>query len=604
MEKPPPCAREDAPDLYRKPLAGHWFPGNAGPDGALVHLAISFPYLDNFATTSTMIACKARAEWTFSPKQDRWDSRPNIVDGQGHRRVTDATALETILDALPPQPVRLLLRDPVVVRSGLPATSELSEPARLPVQWKIVAGGKTIAKGEATERDHRVADNLPPGVHRAFLTDATSLIEEVPVIVAPQRAFAGDFDRGWLLAIQLYGVRSVRNWGMGDFTDLEHLIELARDLGADGIGLNPLHALFDDRPGDCSPYSPNSRLFLNPLYIDVEKIPELPSRALTESTEITPRLRQSETVDYDAIAGLKWRALRSAFVAFKAKASAERKEDFAKFRAERGALLLRFACFEVLRHKFKTAVVGMAGGMAATRRRLNARKLREGADASEIEFVEFVQWIADRQLAACSALADHLGMRVGLYLDIAVGVQANGFDAWNEQDAISRHLGVGAPPDPLNTAGQDWGLAGFNAAGLEQRSLRAVPPDAAGLDAPCRRGPARSCDGSEAALSCAARFWRRRRRLCADAVRGDAGGHCAGERGQSLRGDRRGPRHRARKVSATARGLGHLVLSGDDVRARRSGAHSAASITICPMHSSPSTPTTSRPMPAGARSAI
>ena len=56
-------------------------------------------------------------------------------------------------------------------------------------------------------------------------------------------------------------------------------------------------------------------------------------------------------------------------------------------------------------------------------------------------------------------------------LDVAVGVQSDGFDAWNEQTAISRHLGVGAPPDPLNTAGQDWGLAGFNAAGLEQRSF-------------------------------------------------------------------------------------------------------------------------------------
>jgi 4-alpha-glucanotransferase len=311
---------------------------------------------------------------------------------------------------------------------------------------------------------------LPPGVHRAWLTDATSLIEEVPVIVAPQRAFAGDFDRGWLLAIQLYGVRSMRNWGMGDFTDLEHLIELARDLGADGIGLNPLHALFDDRPGDCSPYSPNSRLFLNPLYIDVERIPELPSRALAESAETTPRLRQSETVDYVAVAGLKWRALRSAFVAFKTKASAGRKEDFAKFRAERGALLSHFACFEVLRHKFKTPWWEWP---AEWRQPDDGKcaKLRDGADASEIEFVEFVQWNADRQLAACSALADHLGMRVGLYLDIAVGVQSNGFDAWNEQEAISRHLGVGAPPDPLNTAGQDWGLAGFNATGLEQRSF-------------------------------------------------------------------------------------------------------------------------------------
>jgi 4-alpha-glucanotransferase len=82
-----------------------------------------------------------------------------------------------------------------------------------------------------------------------------------------------------------------------------------------------------------------------------------------------------------------------------------------------------------------------------------------------------VQWTADRQLAAAADLAKQLGMTVGLYLDVAVGVQSDGFDAWNEQVAISRYLGVGAPPDPLNTAGQSWGLAGFNAVGLEQQSF-------------------------------------------------------------------------------------------------------------------------------------
>ncbi len=96
--------------------------------------------------------------------------------------------------------------------------------------------------------------------------------------MAPPRAFGGDFDRCWLLAVQLYGIRSARNWGIGDFTDLEALIELAAQLGADGVGLNPLHALFDDRPGDCSPYSPNSRLFLNALYIDVEKLAGVSAR--------------------------------------------------------------------------------------------------------------------------------------------------------------------------------------------------------------------------------------------------------------------------------------------------------------------------------------
>jgi 4-alpha-glucanotransferase len=97
--------------------------------------------------------------------------------------------------------------------------------------------------------------------------------------------------------------------------------------------------------------------------------------------------------------------------------------------------------------------------------------LREGPDGAEIEFVEFVQWTADRQLRSCRDLANKLGMKVGLYLDVAVGVQSDGFDAWNEQVAISRHLAVGAPPDALNTAGQHWGLAGFNAAGLEIQSF-------------------------------------------------------------------------------------------------------------------------------------
>jgi len=104
------------------------------------------------------------------------------------------------------------------------------------------------------------------------------------------------------------------------------LIELAHHLGADGVGLNPLHALFDDRPGDCSPYSPNSRLFLNALYIDVEKLPEF--RA---DPQARPRWRicgPATSSIMSQTAGLKWRALRAAFDAFKLDPKPERKRDF------------------------------------------------------------------------------------------------------------------------------------------------------------------------------------------------------------------------------------------------------------------------------------
>jgi 4-alpha-glucanotransferase len=393
-----------------------------------------------------------------------------FIDGQGHRHVTDAAALKIILDALPARVPQPFLNQAVVVRSGQPSRTELGQAAVPPLRWKIMAGPKVMARGQTCDRVIVWPSDLPVGSYRLHLTDASSGTEETPLIVAPPRAFDGDFDRCWLLAVQLYGIRSARNWGIGDFTDLEGLLELASQLGADGVGLNPLHALFDDRPGDCSPYSPNSRLFLNPLYIDVEKLPEFQLSAFAESSDTIVRLRQSDIVDYAAVAELKWRGLRSAFEAFKINPSCERLAAFSKFRNERGAMLSRFACFEVLRHKFNRPWWEWP---AEWQQPDDARSaaLHAGPDSAEIEFVKFVQWSADQQLQSCRDRAARLGMKVGLYLDVAVGVQSGGFDAWKEQGAISRHLSVGAPPDALNTAGQNWGLAGFNAAGLEIQSF-------------------------------------------------------------------------------------------------------------------------------------
>jgi len=391
-----------------------------------------------------------------------------FIDALGNRRVTDEAALKIIIGALPVRVPHRFLGEAVVIRSGRPARTELKQAATFPLRWKIVADLKVIAQGETREPVIAWPADLPEGSYRLKLTDASGYSEDVPLIVAPPKAFGGDFDRCWLLAVQLYGVRSAHNWGIGDFGDLEALIELAHSLGADGVGLNPLHALFDDRSGDCSPYSPNSRLFLNALYIDVERVPGFQPDAANGAT--LARLRQSDIVDYVTVAGLKWRALRSAFDAFTADPDNEHRQDFERFRSERAPLLSRFACFEALRHTFNRPWWEWPEEWRQPDEARCAR-LRQGPHRGEIKFVEFVQWTADRQLGACQARAKSLGMKVGLYLDVAVGVQSDGFDAWNEQAAISRRLAVGAPPDVLNTAGQDWGLAGFNAAGLEIKSF-------------------------------------------------------------------------------------------------------------------------------------
>jgi 4-alpha-glucanotransferase len=72
--------------------------------------------------------------------------------------------------------------------------------------------------------------------------------------------------------VQLYTLRSEKNWGIGDFGDLRAMLpEIARR-GGSFIGLNPIHALYPANPESASPYSPSSRRWLNVIYIDVNAV--------------------------------------------------------------------------------------------------------------------------------------------------------------------------------------------------------------------------------------------------------------------------------------------------------------------------------------------
>ena len=72
-----------------------------------------------------------------------------------------------------------------------------------------------------------------------------------------------------------------------------------------------------------------------------------------------------------------------------------------------------------------------------------------------------MQWIAHQQLAACRDRAPHAGLPIGLYLDMAVGVRPDGFDAWSDQDVYPAELEIGAPPDVTQHPGAALGTGGL-----------------------------------------------------------------------------------------------------------------------------------------------
>lgn len=278
--------------------------------------------------------------------------------------------------------------------------------------------------------------------------------------IAPARGFQGDGRRVWGIAAQLYALRSRSNWGHGDFGDLQRLIAAAADKGASAVGLNPLHALFPDRAGQASPYAPNSRLFLNVLYIDVASIPEFPGVDAALRRQIAAA-RAADLIDYPAVAGAKLAGLRAAYAGFRVSPTAKRRAEFEAYRLAQGDALLRFACFEVLRRLHAPAPWPQ---WPEPWRKPDSVTLREfrAAHRDACEFQEFMQWIAAGQLQACQDDARRRGMSIGLYTDLAVGIDPLGADAWSAQDAVLADLSIGAPPDEFNTAGQDWGLAPFN----------------------------------------------------------------------------------------------------------------------------------------------
>src|SRR6266436_3110246 len=397
-------------------------------------------------------------------------------DAFGNLRTVEPEVLTRILKALASgrdAADRMLPRS-IVIRGEADPPLRLAAVEGLPLRWQIFSEHR-IAAGEGTSPLLTLPSALQNGIFRLRVTVASPsrpLSEDACLIVCRDRAYQGEQTaprRMWALGVQLYGVRSLRNWGHGDFTDLAALVDLAADLGGAGIGLNPLHALFDDRASDASPYAPNSRLFLNPLYIDVDAVPEFPGLQAAGLEEEVERLRTQDVVDYDGVANAKMRALELAYEAFRLAGSAERRQAFDRFRRAQGSTLVRFACFEWLRRKFGHPWWRWPQAWRRAEEQMLATLRKTEAESTGL--FEFVQWVAHDQLDRCRAKARERGLPLGLYLDIAVGVRSDGFDAWCDQDAVLSGIAVGAPPDILNTAGQNWGLAGFNPAGLEDQQF-------------------------------------------------------------------------------------------------------------------------------------
>ncbi len=276
----------------------------------------------------------------------------------------------------------------------------------------------------------------------------------------------------WGMAIQLYSLTSERNWGVGDFTDLANLVDLCARQGANIIGLNPLNVLFHDFPENASPYSSISRLFLNPIYIDVEKVGGYKPEYLAGKEAELEQLRAVENIDYTGVYNFKMQILQKIYDATFAKL--EKSSAYQKFEKKNKEDLENLAVYQAL---YSSLCHSVYGGWRAWPKELKNPQSPEvkkfkTENRKAVNFFKFLQYWAEKQLEDVQKRIEERGLKIGLYRDLPVGLCKDSAELWSENDLFIKYCGAGAPPDIFFPTGQKWCLGAFNPYKLKANAYR------------------------------------------------------------------------------------------------------------------------------------
>jgi len=362
------------------------------------------------------------AEPTTTPMSaDAWGIQRDWIDSDDRPQTVAPETIESLRAVIGTPPADLEDRAPIVTRPG-----------------RALGLGRvhvTCEDGTAHTVAGRLPEDFPLGYHRLRTADGV----ERRLIVSPGRCWL-PARQSWGWAVQLYAARSGASWGIGDLGDLRTLCAWTQRHGGGFVLVNPLHAVAPTTPQEASPYLPATRRFRNPLYLRVEDVPGF-DEADVDTGEVR-RVAAEPLVDRDAVWAVKRPALEAAY------RRTGDDEAFTTWREQQGAPLEEFATWSALAEQHGP---DWHAWPAALRRPDSAAVQAFRTDHAErIGFHAWLQWQLDAQLRTASG-------DLTVLQDLPIGVSGGGADSWSWQDVLAPCVTVGAPPDALNSLGQDWG---------------------------------------------------------------------------------------------------------------------------------------------------
>ncbi|MDM3279458.1 MULTISPECIES: 4-alpha-glucanotransferase [Citrobacter] len=401
---------------------------------------------------------------------------PNYINAHGKPQSIGAETKRRLLDAMHRTPAAAVQ----VAVTPVPNVMVYTAGKKMPLavegsgefNWLLTTEEGVQHKGHAVGgKSFNLPARLPEGYHTLTLTQG-ELRTHCRIIVAPKRCYepqallAGQ--KLWGACVQLYTLRSEKNWGIGDFGDLRTMLVDVAQRGGAFIGLNPIHALYPANPESASPYSPSSRRWLNVIYIDVNAVDDFHLSKEAQAWWQKPatqqalqRARDAEWVDYSAVTALKMTALRMAWKSFSARDD-EQMAAFRQFVTQEGDSLYWQAAFDAL-HANQVKEDALRWGWPVwpqAFQSVDSPEVKRFCEThrDDVDFYLWLQWLAYSQFADCWKTSQGFAMPIGLYRDLAVGVAEGGAETWCDRELYCLKASVGAPPDILGPLGQNWGL--------------------------------------------------------------------------------------------------------------------------------------------------
>lgn len=292
------------------------------------------------------------------------------------------------------------------------------------------------------------------GENRCLNFNRNSLIEEIY------------YRKSWIdwkasgVSIPIFSLRSEKSFGIGEFSDLNLLIDWANNAKLKVIQVLPINDTTATYTWiDSYPYNSISIYALHPIYLGLHEF-SLKDKAKDKKYKLQgQKLNELGVVDYTEVIKLKTEYIKELHdeigeVTLNTK-------SYKEFYIKNKEWLVPYACFCYLRDKYKTAQISDWGEFKTYDKEKFADLAVTNTIITEaVNRVYFTQYLLHKQLTAAKEYAYTKG--IVLKGDIPIGISPNSVEAWTEPHLFNLDTQTGAPPDDFSVNGQNWGFPTYN----------------------------------------------------------------------------------------------------------------------------------------------